>query len=161
MPVVQTLYKQLEETGKFDPQLYSQISKDNPLNPGRFFGQDVINNVMEVNLIMPKVLAGEMNYNDPKVIKLMNTVLSPHIQRGIDEVDPQTGKKIVSKELGHIGVSEDGKGLKVKYDDGTTAEKPMTELGSADERDNQIAHMPVARLMDEIRGYGQMVGQIN
>ncbi|HGM4804184.1 TPA: hypothetical protein ACKP0Y_004325 [Serratia marcescens] len=37
----------------------------------------------------------------------------------------------------------------------------MTELGSADERDNQIAHMPVARLMDEIRGYGQMVGQIN
>ncbi|CUY43492.1 Uncharacterised protein [Serratia marcescens] len=165
MPVVQTLYKQLEETGKFDPQLYSQISTDNPLNPGRFFGQDAINNVMEVNRVMPKVLAGEMNYNDPKVIKLMNTVLSPHIQRGIGEVDPQTGKKIVSKELGHIGVSEDGKfiipGLKVKYDDGTTAEKPMTELGSADERDNQIAHMPVARFMDEIRGYGQMVGQIN
>ncbi|MCF1610033.1 hypothetical protein LQ759_09075 [Serratia marcescens] len=165
MPVVQTLYKQLDETGKFDPQLYSQISKDNPLNPGRFFGQDAINNVMEVNRIMPKVLAGEMNYNDAKVIKLMNTVLSPHIQRGIGEVDPHTGKKIVSKELGHIGVSEDGKfiipGLKVKYDDGTTAEKPMTELGSADERDNQIAHMPVARFMDEIRGYGQMVGQIN
>jgi len=165
MPVVQTLYKQMEETGKFDPQLYSQISKDNPLNPGRFFGQEAINNVMEVNRVMPKVLSGEMNYNDPKVIKLMNTVLSPHIQRGVGEVDPQTGKKIVSKELGHIGVSEDGKfiipGLTVKYDDGSTAQKPMTELGSADERDNQLAHMPVSRMMDEIRGYGQMVGQLN
>lgn len=165
MPVVQTLYKQMEETGKFDPQLYLQISKDNPLNPGRFFGQEAINNVMEVNRVMPKVLSGEMNYNDPKVIKLMNTVLSPHIQRGVGEVDPQTGKKIVSKELGHIGVSEDGKyiipGLTVKYDDGSTAQKPMTELGSADERDNQLAHMPVSRMMDEIRGYGQMVGQLN
>lgn len=29
------------------------------------------------------------------------------------------------------------------------------------ERDNQIAHMPVSRMMDEIRGYGQMVGQLN
>ncbi|WP_262255313.1 hypothetical protein [Serratia liquefaciens] len=165
MPVVQTLYKQLEETGKFDPQLYSQISKDNPLNPGRFFGQDAINNVMEVNRVMPKVLAGEMNYNDPKVVKLMNTVLSPDIQRGVGEVDPQTGKKIIGKELGHVGVSEDGKfiipGITVKYDDGTSALKPMTENGSADERDNQVAHIPISNVMDKIRGYGQMVGQLN
>lgn len=165
MPVVQTLYKQMEETGKFDPQLYSQISKDNPLNPGRFFGQEAINNVMEVNRVMPKVLSGEMNYNDPKVIKLMNTVLSPDIKRGEGEIDPQTGKKIVSKELGHIGVSEDGKfiipGITVKYDDGTTALKPMTEHGSSDERDNQLAHIPIANVMDKIRGYGQMVGQLN
>ncbi|AHG22199.1 hypothetical protein Z042_23240 [Chania multitudinisentens RB-25] len=165
MPIVQTFYKQLEETGKVDPELYSQISKDNPLNPSRFFGQDAINNVMEINHVMPKVLSGDVNYNEPKVIKLMDSVLSTDIRRGIGEVDPQTGKKIVGKELRHIGVSEDGQfiipSLTVKYDDGTSARKPMTHYGSADLRDDQVAQIPVANIMDKIRGYSQMVGQLN
>ncbi|CAI2146199.1 Uncharacterised protein [Serratia fonticola] len=165
MPVVQTFYKQLEETGKVDPELYSQISKDNPLNPGRFFGKEAISNVMEINQVMPKVLSGDVNYNDPKVIKLMNSVLSTDIKRGEGETDPQTGKKIVSKELGHIGLSEDGQfiipGIKVKYDDGSTALKPMTEFGSSDSRDSQVAHIPISNMMDKIRGYSQMVGQLN
>lgn len=165
MPVVQTFYKQLEETGKVDPELYSQISKDNPLNPGRFFGKEAINNVMEINQVMPKVLFGDVNYNDHKVIKLMNSVLSTDIKRGEGETDPQTGKKIVSKELGHIGLSEDGEfiipGIKVKYDDGSTALKPMTEFGFSDSRDSQVAHIPISNMMDKIRGYSQMVGQLN
>lgn len=165
MPVVQTLYKQIETTGQVDPELYGQISKDNPLNPSRFFGQEAINNVMEINQIMPKVLSGEVSYNDPKVLKAMNTVLAPHIQRNIDEVDPESGKKIKSKELGHIGISEDGKfvipGLKVTYSDGSTANKPMTQFGSADVSDNQVAKIPIDQFMNQIRGYGQMVGQLN
>lgn len=165
MPVVQALYKQIETSGQVDPQLYGQISQDNPLNPARFFGQDAINNVMEINQIMPKVLSGEMSYNDPKVLKTMNTVLAPHIQRNIDEVDPESGKKIKSKELAHIGISEDGKfvipGLKVTYSDGSTANKPMTQFGSADVNDNQVAKIPIDQFMNQIRGYGQMVGQLN
>ena len=165
MPVVQALYKQIETTGQVDPQLYGQISKDNPLHPSRFFGQGAIDNVMEINQIMPKVLSGEMNYNDPKVLKVMNTVLAPHIERNIDEVDPQSGKKIKSKELAHIGISEDGKfvipGLKVTYSDGSTANKPMTQFGSADVNDNQVARIPIEQFMNQIRGYGQMVGQLN
>lgn len=165
MPVVQTFYKQLEETGKVDPELYSQISKDNPLNPGRFFGKQAISNVMEINQVMPKVLSGEVNYNDPKVIKLMGSVLSTDIQRGIGEVDPQTGKKIVGKELEHIGVSENGQfiipSVTVKYDDGTSARKPMTQYGSSDLRDDQVAQIPISNIMDKVRGYSQMVGQLN
>ncbi|MGG7670091.1 hypothetical protein ACQ4OC_15775 [Yersinia sp. J1] len=165
MPVVQALYKQIETTGQVDPQLYQQISKDNPLNPSRFFGQEAINNVMEINRIMPKVLTGEVNYNDPKVLKVMNTVLAPHIGRNTDEVDPQTGKKIKSKELNHIGITEDGKyvvpGLKVTYSDGTTANKPMTQFGSADVKDNQVAKIPIEQFMSQVRGYSQMVGQLN
>lgn len=165
MPVVQALYKQIETTGQVDPQLYGQISKDNPLHPSRFFGQGAIDNVIEINQIMPKVLSGEMNYNDPKVLKAMNTVLAPHIERNIDEVDPQTGKKIKSKELNHIGITEDGKfivpGLKVTYADGSTENKPMTQFGSADVNDNQVARIPIDQFMNQIRGYGQMVGQLN
>ncbi|HEO0717138.1 TPA: hypothetical protein U5E38_001684 [Yersinia enterocolitica] len=165
MPVVQALYKQIETTGQVDPQLYRQISKDNPLHPSRFFGQGPIDNVMEINQIMPKVLSGEMNYNDPKVLKTMNTVLAPYIERNIDEVDPGSGKKIKSKELAHIGISEDGKfvipGLKVTYSDGSTANKPMTQFGSADVGDNQVAKIPIDEFMNKVRGYSQMVGQLN
>ncbi|MCK8538253.1 hypothetical protein [Yersinia ruckeri] len=165
MPIIQTLYKQLETTGQVDPQLYGQISKDNPLNPSRFFGQEAINNVMEINRIMPKVLSGEVNYNDPTVLKVMNTVLAPHIARNIGEEDPQTGKKIKSKELNHIGITEDGKnvvpGVKVTYSDGTTANKPMTQFGSADVKDNQVAKIPIEQFMSQVRGYSQMVGQLN
>ncbi|MGL4486131.1 MAG: hypothetical protein ACRCUG_03880 [Yersinia sp. (in: enterobacteria)] len=167
MPVVQALYNQIETSGQFDPQLYGQISKDNPLHPARFFGEDAINNVMAINQIMPKVLSGEMNYNDPKVLKTMNTVLAPHIQRNIDEVDPESGKKIKSKELVHIGISEDGKfiipGLKITYSDGSTSteNKPMTQFGSSDVNDNQVAKIPIDQFMNQIRGYSQMVGQLN
>lgn len=165
MPVVQALYKQIETTGQVDPQLYGQISKDNPLHPSRFFGQGAIDNVIEINQIMPKVLSGEMNYNDPKVLKTMNTVLAPYIERNIDEVDPESGKKIKSKELAHIGISEDGKfvipGLKVTYSDGSTANKPMTQFGSADVNDNQVAKIPIDEFMNKVRGYSQMVGQLN
>ncbi|CRY31861.1 PD-(D/E)XK nuclease family protein [Yersinia enterocolitica] len=165
MPVVQALYKQIETTGQVDPQLYGQISKDNPLHPSRFFGQGAIDNVMEINQIMPKVLSGEMNYNDPKVLKTMNTALAPYIERNIDEVDPESGKKIKSKELAHIGISEDGKfvipGLKVTYSDGSTANKPMTQFGSADVNDNQVAKIPIDEFMNKVRGYSQMVGQLN
>ncbi|EOB3110390.1 hypothetical protein ACIJH7_002367 [Yersinia enterocolitica] len=165
MPVVQALYKQIETSGQVDPQLYGQISKDNPLHPSRFFGQGAIDNVMEINQIMPKVLSGEMNYNDPKVLKTMNTVLAPYIERNIDEVDPESGKKIKSKELAHIGISEDGKfvipGLKVTYSDGSTANKPMTQFGSADLNDNQVAKIPIDEFMNKVRGYSQMVGQLN
>ncbi|HFI1930245.1 TPA: hypothetical protein ACGPMY_000579 [Yersinia enterocolitica] len=165
MPVVQALYKQIETSGQVDPQLYGQISKDNPLHPSRFFGQGAIDNVMEINQIMPKVLSGEMNYNDPKVLKTINTVLAPYIERNIDEVDPESGKKIKSKELAHIGISEDGKfvipGLKVTYSDGSTANKPMTQFGSADVNDNQVAKIPIDEFMNKVRGYSQMVGQLN
>lgn len=117
---------------------------------------------------MRRAVVGIRICAQPKSLRRASVIpVSPHIQRGVGEVDPQTGKKIVSKELGHIGVSEDGKyiipGLTVKYDDGSTSQdyKPMTQHGSSDLRDNQLAHIPIERVMDEVRGYGQMVGQLN
>ncbi|WEF10290.1 DUF4670 domain-containing protein [Pectobacterium actinidiae] len=164
MPAIKMFYDQLEKTGNIDPELFNQISPDNPLNPKRFIGDKAIKDVTEINRIMPAVLNGDMDYNDPAAISVMNNVLSARIQRGIGDKDPETGKTIKAKELGHIGLTEDGQGviptLKVTYNDGSTALKPMTRFGSTDPNDT-IAPIALPRLMEEIRGYSQMVGQLN
>ncbi|UMO89390.1 DUF4670 domain-containing protein [Pectobacterium sp. PL64] len=164
MPVIKMFYDQLDKTGNVDPELISKISTDNPSHPKRFIGDEAINNVKEINRIMPAVLNGNMDYNDPAAISVMNNVLSTHIQRGIGDKDPETGKTIKSKELAHIGLTEDGQRviptLKVTYTDGSVADKPMTRFGSTDPNDT-IAPIALPRLMEEIRGYSQMVGQLN
>ncbi|WP_244880001.1 hypothetical protein [Pectobacterium betavasculorum] len=164
MPVIKMFADQLDKTGNVDPELIKQISPDNPLHPKRFIGDKAIKSVAEINRIMPAVLKGDMDYNDPAAISLMNNVLSTHIQRGIGDKDPETGKTIKSKELGHIGLTEDGQRvvptLKVTYTDGSVADKPMTRFGSTDPNDT-IAPIALPRLMEEIRGYSQMVGQLN
>lgn len=164
MPAIKMFYDQLEKTGNVDSELFNQISPDNPLNPKRFIGEQAIKDVTEINRIMPAVLNGDMDYNDPAAISVMNNVLSARIQRGIGDKDPETGKTIKAKELGHIGLTEDGQGviptLKVTYNDGSTALKPMTRFGSTDPNDT-IAPIALPRLMEEIRGYSQMVGQLN
>ncbi|MBL0906710.1 hypothetical protein G5645_01745 [Pectobacterium carotovorum] len=164
MPAIKMFYDQLEKTGNIDPELFNQISPDNPLNPKWFIGDQAIKNVTEINRIMPTVLNGDMDYNDPAAISVMNNVLSARIQRGIGDKDPETGKTIKAKELGHIGLTEDGQRviptLKVTYTDGSVADKPMTRFGSTDPNDT-IAPIALPRLMEEIRGYSQMVGQLN
>ncbi|MFJ5427663.1 hypothetical protein ACIPUP_00645 [Pectobacterium actinidiae] len=164
MPAIKMFYDQLEKNGNIDPELFNQISPDNPLNPKRFIGDKAIKDVTEINRIMPAVLNGDIDYNDPAAISVMNNVLSTHIQRGIGDKDPETGKTIKSKELGHIGLTEDGQRviptLKVTYTDGSVADKPMTRFGSTDPNDT-IAPIALPRLMEEIRGYSQMVGQLN
>ncbi|XYQ52832.1 hypothetical protein ACS91J_13175 [Pectobacterium carotovorum] len=164
MPAIKMFYGQLEKSGNIDPELFNQISPDNPLNPKRFIGDQAIKNVTEINRIMPAVLNGYMDYNDPAAISVMNNVLSTHIQRGIGDKDPETGKTIKSKELAHIGLTEDGQRviptLKVTYTDGSVADKPMTRFGSTDPNDT-IAPIALPRLMEEVRGYSQMVGQLN
>ncbi|MEI7002802.1 hypothetical protein [Pectobacterium parmentieri] len=164
MPVIKMFAEQLDKTGDVDPELLKQISSDNPLHPKRFIGDKAIKNVTEINRIMPAVLNGDMDYNDPAAIRVMNGVLSARIQRGIGDKDVETGKTITSKELAHIGLTEDGRGviptLKVTYNDGSTALKPMTRFGSTDPNDT-IAPIALPRLMEEFRGYSQMVGQLN
>ncbi|AVT58543.1 hypothetical protein [Pectobacterium versatile] len=164
MPVIKMFYDQLDKTGNIDSELLKQASPDHPLNPKRFIGDKAIKNVTEINRIMPAVLNGDMDYNDPAAISVMNEVLSTHIQRGIGDKDPETGKTIKSKELGHIGLTEDGQRviptLKVTYTDGSVADKPMTRFGSTDPNDT-IAPIALPRLMEEVRGYSQMVGQLN
>ncbi|WP_317177167.1 hypothetical protein [Pectobacterium sp. HCp5_1] len=146
-------------------RLMNMISDDNPLSPKRLFGPDKIQTVRDISMLMPKVNDGSIDYDDPAVIRVGNTVLSDLIQRNVGETDPQTGKVIKNKELAHWGLTEDQKGiiptLKITYGDGSTAMKPMTKNGSSDERDDGVAVIPVESLYKRFRGYSQMVGAAN
>lgn len=146
-------------------RLMNMISDDNPLSPKRLFGPDKIQTVRDISMLMPKVNDGSIDYDDPAVVRVGNTVLSDLIQRNVGETDPQTGKVIKNKELAHWGLTEDQRSiiptLKITYGDGTTAMKPMTKNGSSDERDDGVAVIPIERLYERFRGYSQMVGAAN
>ncbi len=168
-PVAQALYDRLKtNNGQWDEEalrIASQISDDNPLSPKRFFGPDKVQAVREMNKIVPQVLNGSVDYNDPSVVNIADKVLAPYIKRGVGEKDSTTGKTIQDKALSHIGLTEDGKGiflsLKTKYSDGSVSEtKPMTRFASSDPQDNVVV-IPLEKVMEQFRGYGQMVGAIN
>ncbi|PWC09642.1 hypothetical protein DDT56_23465 [Brenneria corticis] len=166
MPMVKAAWDRLD-AGIMDDEtmrLINMASDDNPLSPKRLYGQDKIQTVRDINVLMPQVNDGTLDYNDPAVIRSTNKVFSDVIQRNIGEKDPATGKTIKDKELAHIGLTEDGKGifftLKTIYDDGSSSFKPMTQNASADERDN-LAIIPIERAFERFRGYSQMVGAAN
>ncbi|EBS1323995.1 hypothetical protein D6T51_07580 [Salmonella enterica subsp. enterica serovar Muenchen] len=75
-------------------------------------------------------------------------LFQPEADRAVGQVDPTTGKKIVSSRINHIGPVPDGKEdgqfsadeiavfQQVTYDDGSVVIKPVTEHRSSDSRDN-------------------------
>ena len=74
---------------------------------------------------------GVSRINAPELLKAAGTLYQEEIKTGIGDVDPATGKTIKNKELGRIMVTPDGGGvvlgLKVTYDDGSTADRPVTD----------------------------------
>lgn len=164
MPLVQAIYSTYKTTGTVDPNMVKKLSPDNPYNPTRFIGADKIQTASQVQQLMPKVLDGSIDYNDPSVLNVANTVLQPHIERELGTKDPVTGQPITGKQLAHIGITPDGKnvilGLKVTYGDGSSALKPRTEYGSTSPLDKNIT-IPMTDLVKEFGGYAQAVGKFN
>ncbi|MEI7375684.1 hypothetical protein [Dickeya chrysanthemi] len=169
MPTVQAFYDRLKtNNGQWDEdalRLAGQISDDNPYSPKRFIGPDKIQTVRDMNKIMPQVMSGQVDYNDPKFVSVADKVLSTYIKRGVGEKDAATGKTIADKELAHIGLTEDGKSIflsvNTKFDDGSVSKmKPMTRYASSDPQDNVVV-IPLDKAIAQFRGYGQMVGAIN
>lgn len=162
-PVAQAFYAGFK-SGNPDWSLVGKMSPDNPVNPMRFIGVDKIKTAAQVQQLMPQVLNGSIDYNDPKVIGLVNTVLQPHIQTGIGTVDPDNGQTITGKQLAHIGITQDGKnailGIKVSYANGSSALKPMTQFGSTNSQDPNIT-TPMPNLINEIGAYSMAVGKLN
>lgn len=158
-PLVNTFYETVK-TGNPDYTLLDKISKDNPLNPIRFAGKEAIETSRQIQQVVPQVLSGQMSLEDPQAVSVLNGVLKPYIQRNIGEKDPATGKVIKSKELIHAGLSENGQAviptLRVHYEDGTSAVKPMTDGGSADPADNNVTQIPITNLQQELASYAKI-----
>ncbi len=152
-PIVNAFYETVK-SGTPDYSLLDRISNDNPLNPKRFVGDQAISTSRQIQDVVPKVLNGQMSLEDPQAVGVLNGVLKPYIERNIGEKDPATGKVIKSKELAHVGLSENGQAviptLRVHYEDGTSAIKPMTDGGSSDPADNTVTQIPIDNLQKEL-----------
>lgn len=77
--------------------------------------------------------------NSPSIIKSAGVLYQDEIKTGIGGIDPATGKVIKNKELDKIMLTPDGAGvvlgLKVTYDDGSTADHPVTQNRTSDPND--------------------------
>lgn len=163
-PRVNAFYESVK-AGAPDYALLDSISNDNPLNPKRFVGAQALQTSRDIQQVVPQVLNGQMDYNDPKAIGVLNGVLKPYIDRNIGEKVEGSDKTITSKELAHIGLSEDGTSviptLRVHYSDGTSALKPMTDGGSSHPDDNSVAQIPIGQLQQELAGYAKVTNVLN
>lgn len=163
-PLVNTFYETVK-AGNPDYAILDKISKDNPLNPIRFAGKEAIETSRQIQQVVPQVLNGKMSLEDPQAVSVLNGVLKPYIQRNIGEKDPVTGKVIKSKELIHAGLSENGQAviptLRVHYEDGTSAVKPMTDGGSADPADNTVTQIPISNLQQELASYAKITNVLS
>lgn len=89
---------------------------------------------------------GVQRINQPEFLKAAGVLYQDEVKTGIGDVDPQTGKTIKNKALANVHVTPDGTGVvlgvKVTYDDGSTAIRPVTEGRSA-RQDDQPKVIPL------------------
>ncbi|MDF2414481.1 hypothetical protein [Aeromonas sp. 1HA1] len=73
---------------------------------------------------------GHAMVNDPKFIKAAGTLYQDEVNKGVGDIDPDSGKTITAKQLNNIMVSPDGRGVvlgvEVTYDDGSKDVRPVT-----------------------------------
>ena len=111
------------------------------------FANGIVNGDVKPDLTNEEgIKAFTQQVNTPQNVADMNVLYRDLISEGTGQFDPAIGKTITKKEFDHfvIGNSDptdaipDGKiglGLKVTYDDGTTAFKPVTEGRGTDKND--------------------------
>jgi len=154
LPVIQQGWQDIE-AGKDPGDLFRKVVSDPKAaqyNPERYMnnafasaGKTFVN---YTGSLMRDAESGKLDWNSeegvgrinaPELLKAAGILYQEEIKTGIGDVDPATGKTIKNKELGRIMVTPDGAGvvlgLKVTYDDGSTAERPVTNNRTAREDD--------------------------
>ncbi|EKS7767196.1 cytokinesis protein SepA [Edwardsiella piscicida] len=165
MPLVKAGYDALHN-GQYEQanRIFSQVSADSPLHPAHYFGEQPLGVAKAIIQEVPRVLAGELDYNGPEAMAILNQAFDADLKRSVGQRDPASGKTITDTRLIHLGRSADHKGfigtLQVTYDDGSSAEKPLTRHGSADPRDT-VPVIPVEALLGGMYNYVRTVGFMN
>lgn len=150
LPVIQQGWLDIE-AGKDPGEVFRKVVSDPKAaqyNPARYMeseftgaGKTFVNYTRN---LMSDAESGKLDWNSeegvsrinaPEMLKAAGTLYQEEIKTGIGDVDPATGKTIKNKELGRIMVTPDGAGvvlgLKVTYDDGSTADRPVTDNRTA------------------------------
>ncbi|MFM4938189.1 hypothetical protein [Aeromonas enteropelogenes] len=135
--------------GQYNPSRYIGDEGKARLAAGKTF-------VTQVGSLMRDVESGKLDWNSEDGVKRINhpallgsagVLYEDEIKTGVGDIDPNTGKRIKDKALGSIMVTPDGAGVvlgvKVTYDDGSTALRPVTENRTARE-DDQPKVLPIS-----------------
>lgn len=150
LPVIQQGWQDIE-AGKDPGDLFRKVVSDPKAaqyNPERYMNSEFAGAgktfVKYTGSLMRDAESGKLDWNSeegvsrinaPELLKAAGILYQEEIKTGIGDVDPATGKTIKNKELGRIMVTPDGAGvvlgLKVTYDDGSTAERPVTNNRTA------------------------------
>ncbi|EHA1065455.1 hypothetical protein I8Y05_000509 [Aeromonas hydrophila] len=149
-PIIQSGWQAVAE-GKDPGEQFWGVVRDKragSYNPERYLQQDYAEagktfvtyagNLMrqaQEGKLDPSTPEGHAMVNDPKFIKVAGTLYQDEVNKGVGDIDPDTGKTITAKQLNNIMVSPDGRGVvlgvEVTYDDGSKDVRPVTNNRSS------------------------------
>ena len=150
LPIIQSGWQAVAD-GKDPGEQFWGVVRDKragSYNPERYLQQDYAEagktfvtyagNLMrqaQEGKLDPSTPEGHAMVNDPKFIKAAGTLYQDEVNKGVGDIDPDTGKTITAKQLNNIMVSPDGRGVvlgvEVTYDDGSKDVRPVTNNRSS------------------------------
>ena len=146
MPIIQSGWQAVSE-GKDPGQQFWNVVRDpraGSFNPERYLQQDYADagktfvtyagNLMrqaQEGKLDPTTPEGHAAVNNPQFIKAAGTLYQDEVNKGVGDIDPDSGKTITGKQLNNIMITPDGRGVvlgvEVTYDDGSKAVRPVTD----------------------------------
>ncbi|MFQ2047800.1 hypothetical protein ACK34J_02430 [Aeromonas veronii] len=150
MPIIQSGWQAVAE-GRDPGDQFWRVVRDpraGSFNPERYLQQDYAEagktfvtyagNLMrqaQEGKLDPSTPEGHSMVNDPKFIKAAGTLYQDEVNKGVGDIDPDSGKTITAKQLNNIMVTPDGRGVvlgvEVTYDDGSKDVRPVTNNRSS------------------------------
>ncbi|MGS3142634.1 hypothetical protein ACB274_08540 [Aeromonas sanarellii] len=145
LPIIQSGWQAVAE-GKDPGQQFWGVVRDpraGSFNPERYLQQDyaeagktfvtyagnLVRQAQEGKLD-PSTPEGHAAVNNPQFIKAAGTLYQDEVNKGVGDIDPDSGKTITGKQLNNIMITPDGRGVvlgvEVTYDDGSKAVRPVT-----------------------------------
>ncbi|WP_429056684.1 hypothetical protein [Aeromonas jandaei] len=115
--------------GSFNPerylqQEYAEAGKTFVTYAGKLMRQ------AQEGMLDPSTPEGHAAVNDPAFIQAAGTLYQDELNKGVGDIDPESGKTIKAKTLSNIMVTPDARGVvlgvEVTYEDGSTAIRPVT-----------------------------------
>ncbi|WP_439840159.1 hypothetical protein [Aeromonas veronii] len=145
MPIIQSGWQAVAE-GRDPGDQFWRVVRDpraGSFNPERYLQQDYAEagktfvtyagNLMrqaQEGRLDPSTPEGHAAVNDPAFIQAAGTLYQDEINKGVGDIDPESGKTIKAKKLSNIMVTPDASGVvlgvEVTYDDGSTDIRPVT-----------------------------------
>lgn len=145
LPIIQSGWQAVAE-GKDPGQQFWNVVRDpraGTFNPERYLQQDYAEagktfvthagNLMrqaQEGKLDPTTPEGHAAVNNPQFIKAAGTLYQDEVNKGVGDIDPDSGKTITGKQLSNIMITPDGRGVvlgvEVTYDDGSKAVRPVT-----------------------------------